>query len=434
MNQIIFRRIVMLVVSMAVLTGLLGCAPGTAQDNEQAAVVQSNIPREESVEVPEGQLQELSQGNLGFAVDLYHQLSGDEGNLFFSPYSISLALAMTYAGARGETEVQMADVLHFNLPQEQLHPVFNGLDQILESRSEIELPEQGDPLRLNIANSIWGQSGYTFLQPFLDTLAESYGAGMRLVDYIGDAEQARQDINAWVSEETEGKIEDLIPPGTLNSVTRLVLANAIYFNASWLHPFEEKATGEGAFHLLDGSEVVIPLMYQSEMFGYARGDGFQAVELPYVGGDTSMVLFIPDEGNFSAFESEIDSELLSTGIDMMGVQNVMLTMPRFEYTSEMNLSDKLMAMGMERAFIEADFSGMDGSFDLAISDVLHKAFVSVDEEGTEAAAATAVVMRATAMLDPGVELTIDRPFIYVIRDRETGTILFMGRVLNPASE
>lgn len=410
--------------------GLLGCTAAAPQED----VAVSELPREESLQVPEGELDSLTQGNLAFAVDLFQQLRSEEGNLFFSPYSISLALAMTYAGARGETEAQMAAVLHFLLPQEKLHPAFNALDQILASRAETEMPEGGEPLRLTIANSIWGQQGYTFLQPFLDTLAQHYGAGMRLVDYVADAEEARLDINAWVSEETEGKIEDLIPPGTLNSLTRLVLANAIYFNASWLHPFEEQATREGAFHLLDGSEVTAPLMYQSEMYPYLEGDGFQAVELPYAGGETSMVIFLPDEGGFAAFEENLTSETLAAWIEALSGRSVMLTMPKFEYTSEMNLSQTLMAMGMERAFMDADFSGMDGTMELAISDVLHKAYVSVDEEGTEAAAATAVVMRATAMQEPGVELVIDRPFIYLIRDRETGTILFLGRVLNPVSE
>jgi len=422
------RKAILAGLLLSMAGGLLGCSAAVPQED----VAISEIPRDESLQIPEDELERLTQGNLAFALDLFQQLQAEEGNLFFSPYSISLALAMTYAGARGETEAQMADVLHFLLPQEKLHPAFNALDQLLASRADTELPEGGEPLRLNIANSIWGQRGYTFLQPFLDILAQHYGAGMRLVDYAADAEQARQDINAWVSDETEGKIEDLIPPGTLNSLTRLVLANAIYFNASWLHPFEEQATREGPFFLLDGRDVTVPLMYQSEMYPYLEGEGFQAVELPYAGGETSMVIFLPEEGGFEAFEEQLTSDNLAGWMDALAARNIMLTMPRFEYTAEMNLSQTLIAMGMERAFVDADFSGMDGTLDLAISDVLHKAFVSVDEEGTEAAAATAVVMRATAMQDPGVELVINRPFIYLIRDRETGTVLFMGRVLNPA--
>ena len=432
MKERIGTKGVLFTLALSMLLGLTGCASPEAP--AQASVVQSDLSRNTDTEVPEGSLDVLADGNTAFALDLYQQLQMQEGNLFFSPYSISLALAMTYAGARGATQEQMAQVMHYLLPQEELHPAYNRLEQVLASRSDVEVPEGGEPLRINIANAIWGQTGYTFLQSFLDTLALNYGAGLRLVDYITDAEGAREDINAWVSDETEGKIEDLIPPGALNSLTRLVLANAIYFNASWLFPFEEQATQEGEFSLLDGTQVSVPMMYQGEMFAYLERDGFQAIELPYIGNQTSMVIFLPDEGQFETFEEGFSPDHLSEWLEEMSTRNVMLAMPRFEYTSEMNLSQTLQAMGMERAFSDADFSGMDGTFELAISDVIHKAFVSVDEEGTEAAAATAVVMRATAIMEPGVELTIDRPFVYLIRDRETGTILFIGRVLNPEGE
>jgi len=423
---------VMIMITFSMLLGLTGCAaPG---EPVQESIAQSDLPREVGTEIPAGQLDALTDGNGQFALDLYQQLRSEQGNLFFSPYSISLALAMTYAGARGETETQMAEVMHYTLPQDDLHPAFNGLDQILASRSEAEVPEGGEPLRINIANSIWGQTGYEFLQSFLDTLAANYGAGLRLVDYISDIEGARQEINDWVSDETEGKIENLIPQGALDPMTRLVLANAIYFNASWLHAFEEHATQDGVFHVLDGSEVDVAMMYQGEMFNYLDGDGFQAVELPYIGDETSMVVFLPDEGGFEAFEAMMTTEALDGWLESMSQHQVWLGLPRFEYTVEMNLTQALQDMGMQRAFFNADFSGMDGTLDLVISEVIHKAFVSVDEEGTEAAAATAVIMRATAIMDPGVELVVDRPFVYLIRDQETGTILFMGRVVNPAAE
>ncbi len=252
--------------------------------------------REAAPQVSENVLQALAAGNSVFAFDLYQALRREEGNLFFSPYSISVALAMTYAGARSDTEAQMADVLRFNLPQDRLHPAFNGLDQELAKRGEGAAGVDGEGFRLNIANALWGQTGYPFLPEFLDLLARNYGAGMRLVDFASDAEAARVTINDWVSEQTEGRIKDLIPPDVLDATTRLVLTNAIYFNAAWAKPFQETATADGPFYPLDGEQVTVPFMHQSDTFGYARGDGYQLVELPYSGHELSMVILLPDEG------------------------------------------------------------------------------------------------------------------------------------------
>jgi serpin B len=330
----------------------------------------------------------------------------------------------------------MAETLHFNLDQAQLHPAFNALDQELARRGEpIELPDgEQEGFQLNIANSIWGQVDYAFLDEFLDLLALNYGAGMRVVDFIQQAEQARQMINDWVSNETEDRIEDLIPEGVLDANTRLVLANAIYFNAAWMYPFDEDATREGPFHLLDGGEVQVPMMNQSERMGFAMGDGYMIVERAYVGGQMAMDIILPDSGLFATIEAELDAEWLDQALANLEGQQVVLNMPRFEFESEVGLTQVLKAMGMPTAFEDgADFSGMDGTRDLFISDVLHKAFVSVDEAGTEAAAATAVIMSLTAMPDQPVEVSIDRPFIFLIRDLQTGAVLFMGRVMNPAT-
>ena len=388
-------------------------------------------------------LGELVRGNNAFAFDLYHALSGREGNLFYSPFSISQTLAMTSAGAGGETLRQMETTLHHRLPQSSLHPAFNGLDRTLASRGQAPggAPnsdgEGGQHFRLNIANAVWGQEGYHFLPDFLDVMAEHYGAGMMAVDFAGAPDESRVEINDWVDEETESKIKDLLPPGTIDESTRLVLTNAIYFNASWLWQFNSRDTEVRPFHLAGGGTVAVPMMTETtkDFYGYARGDGYQAVDLPYSWGEMSMTILLPDEGRLEEFEGSLDSAMLDRIIDEIEIDYITLTMPLFEFESEFDLGDTLAGMGMPDAFrAEADFSGMTGSRDLWISEVVHKAFVSVDEEGTEAAAATGAVMLTSGPSKEPIEVTVDRPFIFLIRDIGTGTVLFLGRVLNPAPE
>ena len=374
----------------------------------------------------------LVEGNSAFAFELYQAVKGKEGNIFYSPYSISVALAMTYAGARGETAQQMADTLHFLLDQDRLHPAFNWLDEELASRGEGARGKDGEGFRLNIVNAIWGQKGYEFLTEFLDVLAENYGAGLRILDFVNQTEECRLAINDWVSDQTEGRIKDLIPEDVITVATRHVLTNAIYFNAAWEYPFNENMTVDGPFYLLDGDQVTVPMMEQTEGFGYTDGEGYQAVELPYDGEELSMVILLPEAGNFQAFEQGLQAPQVCDIITGLQPSGVTLTMPRFEFDSEFSLKNTLEDMGMPAAFSAADFSGMTGTRDLYIRDVLHKGFVSVDEAGTEAAAATAVVMEEEAP-EPLVEVTVDRPFIFLIRDIETGAILFIGRVLNPAA-
>jgi serpin B len=341
---------------------------------------------------------------------------------------------MTYAGARGETEQQIADTLHFVLSQDRLHPAFNSLDLQLASRGEGAKGKDEKGFRLNIVNAIWGQKDYTFLAGYLDVLAENYGAGLRLLDFVNAPEDSRVTINDWVSDQTEGKIEDLIPQGVIDAMTRLILTNAIYFNAAWLNPFSKDMTHDGTFYLLDGGEVTVPMMSQTESFGYAEGKGYQAVELPYDGSELSMVILLPDSGQFESFENSLYTTLVGQIISDLESHQVNLTMPKFEFESEFSLVDTLTEMGMPIAFsAAADFSGMTGNYDLTIGDILHKAFVSVDEAGTEAAAATAVVMKLTAAPQEPVEVTVDRPFIFIIRDIETNAVLFVGRVVNPSA-
>jgi len=396
-------------------------------------IAQSEKQRVTSPRVEAADLADVVSGNSAFAFDLYQVLSEAKGNLFYSPHSISLALAMTYAGARGETEQQMADTLRFTLSQDRLHPALNGLDIELARRGEGAGGRDQKGFRLTILNAIWGQEGYAFLSEFLDVLAENYGAGLRLLDFVNAAEESRVTINDWVSDQTEGRIEDLIPQGVINAATRLVLTNAIYFNAAWLHPFQEQWTHDGEFYLLDGGEVTVPMMSQTQSFGYAEGEGYQAVELPYDGRELSMVILLPREGQFDAFESSLDVQRVDRIVRDLGQRQVALTMPKFEFESSFRLVPALTAMGMPLAFSgEADFSGMTGSRDLFIADVIHRAFVAVDEAGTEAAAATAVVMQKLAIPEEPVEVTLDHPFIFMIRDIETGATLFLGRVVNPS--
>ena len=425
------RKLCLLLLVVVLTSGAVGCARPVSPVSGD--VLQSDKPRDTSPQVSQTVLDSLSRGNSEFAFDLYRALAAADGNLFYSPYSISVALAMTYAGARGETEEQMADTLRFLLPQQDLHPAFNDLDIELDRRGEGAAGKDGGEFRLNIVNAIWGQKDYSFLPEFLDVLAENYGAGLRLLDYISHPEESRIIINEWVSDQTEGRIEDLVPQGAISSLTRLVLTNAVYFNAAWMYPFNEDATSDGPFYLIDGGELRVPMIAQTESFGYAEGDGYQALELPYDGGELSMVILLPDSGSFDEFEKSLDVGLVNGTVGDLVFQKVALTMPKFEFDSSFGLVETLAGMGMPIAFSSAaDFSGMTGNRDLFIGDVIHKAFVSVDEAGTEAAAATAVIMELTAAPQPPLEVTVDRPFVFLIRDIEAGTVLFVGRMMDPS--
>ena len=354
-------------------------------------------------------LANLVQGNSAFALDLYQNLRDKDGNLFYSPYSISLALAMLYAGARGETERQMADTLRFLLVQEDLHPAFNALDLKLASRGGGAEGKDDQGFRLNIVNALWGQGGCSFLPEFLDVLGESYGAGVRPLNFLEAPEESRTTINDWVSEQTEDRIKDLIPEGGISPSTFMVLTNAIYFNAAWAHPFEPEDTRDGQFHLIDGNSVNVPMMRQTKTFGYARGEsGYQALELPYDGRELSMVILLPDRGSFSGFEESLDADVVNGATSRMSFRPVSLTMPKFEFESSFDLSDTLKSMGMPDAFLrtKANLSGMGisgcpgGGGRPFISDVVHKAFVLVEEEGTEAAAATGAVVVRLSISSP----------------------------------
>ena len=413
------------IVSALVSILLAACTGGPA------GTAQSTRAREKNPTVSESELKTLVDGNNAVGLDLYQTLRSQDGNLILSPFSVSLALAMTYAGARGETETQMADVLNFG-PQDQVHNTFNALDLALEE-SPIVLDKDQEPMQLSIANSVWAEQTFTFLPDFLDTLSVNYGAGIQLMDFINSPDPSRKIINQWVSDETKDKINNLLPENSITSATKMVLVNAIYFKADWLSPFDANDTYDSTFKLLDGSEVTVPMMGQQLYIPYFVGDGYAVTELPYAGESAVMTLLVPDEGRFEEIEAQVDGAMFNEALANLAPADVTLRMPKFEFESPFNLSDALIDMGMPLAFDEnrADFSGMTDQQDLYIGNVIHKAFVAVDEKGTEAAAATAVVMEgATAMMPENV-LTIDRPFLFFIRDVETGQILFIGRVLNP---
>lgn len=401
------------------------CTPQTSSTETQ-----STLRRVMSPNVQAGDAEQLVTGNTAFALDLYQTLKTLDANLFYSPYSLSLALAMTYAGARGNTETQMAQILHF-LPQDTLHPAFNALDLALTGQEDDE-----KAFELKIANSIWGQKDYIFEQLFLDTLAANYGAGLRLTDFASAPDPARVAINEWVSDQTNDRIKDLIPEGAIDALTRLVLANAIYFNAQWVHPFAAESTSDAPFNLLNGESINVSMMRMDEpaMLAYGQGTGYQAVELPYQGEQMSMLIVVPDVGAFPAFEGGLTPEQYTSVVSGLTPQMVNLILPKFTFETTFSLADTLAGMGMMDAFDpdRADFSGMDGTTDLYIAHVFHKAFVAVDEAGTEAAAASAVVMNVESALPmEGVMLFVDRPFLFFIRELETETILFAERVVRP---
>ncbi len=424
------KKFIFLLLSVVLVLSTVSCS----QTQVYGAEAKSDKAYDTSPNVSDATLAALVNGNNEFAFELYKQLSATkEGNFFYSPYSISLALAMTYAGANGQTEEQMAEVLHFLLEDEELHAAFNKLAIELNSRNEVPQNNEAQGFELNIVNATWGQTGFEFMQAFLDVLAENHDAGIRLLDYEKEPEACRQVINDWVYEQTNGKIEDLIPEGAIDEMTRLVLTNAIYFNAAWLHQFNKEFTHDDTFYLLDGSTVTVPMMHQTDRFSYVNGNNYTAIELLYDIYNMSMVIIMPDEGTFADFENSLTSALVDNIVGGMTSGQVNLTMPKFEFESDFSLNDALKAMGMTDAFSDiADFSGITDKADLIISDVVHKAFVSVDEEGTEAAAATAVIISQTSMPTEIADVNLNHSFIFLIRDIQTGTTLFIGRVTNPA--
>ena len=370
-----------------------------------------------------------------FTLDLYQKLQEQEGNLFLSPLSISTCLAMAYAGARGETEAQMARALHYPFEQEQLHLMFGKLIQDLNDASA-----KGN-YSLVIANALWGLKGYEFAPHYLELIKTRYGSELQGLDFQREAQAACQKINQWVAEQTREKIREIINPDALNDLTRLVLTNAIYFKGSWSTPFPESGTSPEPFKIKAGSssdQVDVSMMAITTSPGYMEGEGFQALELPYQGGELSMVIFLPQEiEGLANFEQSLTPSNLRAWLSRLQGQKVEVYLPKFKMTSEFQLAEVLQSMGMVDAFKlgAADFSGMTDEKDVGISDVFHKAFVEVNEEGTEAAAVTGEPCEALC-LDPEPPppppvFRADHPFFFLISHISTESILFLGRVEDP---
>jgi serpin B len=368
-----------------------------------------------------------------FTADLFGEMGrSGTGNLACSPYSVMVALAMTRVGARGQTARELDAVLHAPASGE-LDAGLGSLDQLISSRSRVVVDNgQEFPVLVQGANSLWGQQGVAWVPEFVATLARYYGAGMRTVDYAGATEQARQTINAWVGENTRERIPELLLPNHLSSRTRLTLVNALYLNAPWWDPFVGE-TPDVPFTLLDGSVVRAPQMTSPiRRIGWAQGDGWQAVDLPYVGGELAMALVVPDAGRFAEVEGSCDGAWLGRLLAGFVSESVQVRMPPWTFRVKAGLQEALMALGMSTAFgPEADFTGMTEDEQISIGEVVHETFVAVDRKGTEAAAATAVIINQPSIPTVRAVVTADRPFLFVIHDVATATPLFIGRVMDP---
>ncbi len=375
----------------------------------------------------------VSAGINEFTFDLFRAVAADApGNLFCSPFSVSTALAMTYGGARGETARQMATALHFTLEPEFLHPAFGELARLVADLN------QSDSQELAVANRLWIRKDFELLSSYTALVQKHYGAGLAPADFAADAEGARQEINAWVEKQTRDRIKDLVAPGMLTPETRLVLVNAIYFLGFWSEAFDPRWTQPQPFHRSEKDSADVPMMLRIGEYTCLDEAKFQLLVLPYKGEDLSMVVLLPRPGeDVRAMESTLTAEAVARWTRLARKQKVNVWLPRFRIESGFNLAETLGAMGMPEAFAgAADFSGMTGGKDLMIGPVIHKAFVEVNEKGTEAAAATAVVMKpASAMpTDRPLEFRADRPFVFLIRDNRTGTILFIGRLADPVAK
>lgn len=442
------RKLLALANGLVASSLMAGCsspnpAPGSPTPSTRPPT-DTSAPTTHTPETPPGTadsaIHELTYDNTAFGVNVLHRIANDGGNQLFSPYSVAMALGMTSAGARGETRTEMHEVLQFPFGGSRLHDTIRTLhERIIPERASTPTTTGGGertevPLQVVDANALWGQEAFPWAAEYLDLVERFYGAGLHRLDFASNPEQARETINEWVAETTRDKITDLLPPGSITTMTRLVLTNAVYFQALWEHPFTD--TEDGSFTNLDGSESTVPMMaVGEESFRYAEIGGHQLVDLPYRDGNYGFVVVLPPEGGYDAFESTLTGDRLWRWLDRMEPRVGTVRMPKFGFRSGFQLSGVLKALGMRTAFTaDADFSGMatkEAGESMTIDEVYHQTFIEVDEKGTEAAAATAVVVAVSAVRgqDP-FDLTIDRPFLFLIRERQTGAVLFLGRVVD----
>ena len=370
------------------------------------------------------------EANNDFAFDLYSKYESNEGNIFFSPYSISTALAMTYEGARGQTATEMQSVFHFPENEFSRRSSYRELyDQLNKKNQHYEL---------NTANALWAEQNFKFLDEYFSVVNKFYDGKVTNLDFKQQPENARSTINNWVEDQTNNKIRNLIPLGLINDMTRLVLTNAIYFKGEWVQQFNEEQTKEQDFRVAAGNNVKIKMMQKTDgdaIFGYIQADRLQILEMPYSGEDLSMLILLPEDDDTRSLEKSLNRKKLAEWTEKLEEKRVNVYIPRFKFETKYFMEDTLSKMGMPIAFSDnADFSGMTGAKDLKISKVIHQTFIEVNEEGTEAAAATAVIMKEFAIAGPGPQIPTfraDHPFIFIIQQKETGNILFMGRVSDP---
>ncbi|MFH0750627.1 MAG: serpin family protein [Chloroflexota bacterium] len=413
---------------LSVVLAISACAPAVTPGAD-IAIARADVPR---ASADPAAASGVGAALSAFGLDLYRALAADEPNVVLSPTSIALALAMARAGARGETAAEMDAVMH-GLASDDHASWLNALDQVLATRSGTFGDASGAslPVALRIANAPFAQKEMPLEPAYLEALASRFGAGLRLVDYVAEIEAARLLINGWVDGQTEHRIPELLARGILNRDTRLTLIDAIYLKAPWLTPFPAESTKPGAFTRADGTTVEVPMMSATAGMRHATGTGWTAVEIPYIGGSLAMTIIVPDD--LATFEQALTADQLASITTGLAEAQVSLTFPRFSIVTKAQLADVLAALGMPSAFDDrADFSGITKAERLAITDVIHQANIDVDEKGTEAAAATAVVMGKVSMPAEPVTLAVDRPFLFALRDVPTGAILFLGRVGDPS--
>jgi serpin B len=366
-------------------------------------------------------------GNTTFALELYGHLKGTEGNVFFSPFSISTCLAMTSGGASGQTLAEMGRVLHLEGKPAEIGAAFGKLQR------ELNEIQKSNKVQLNLANGLWTEKAHPFLPAFLKSSEENYEAVVRQADFRSAAEPTRLEINGWVAKQTQDKIKDLFGPGTINQNTRLALVNAIYFKGKWKSPFDAQSTMPLQFWAGGKREVMTPTMRAEKQFGYSETSELQVLDMPYEGEDLSLLVLLPKERTgMKGLEMQLSVTNLAYWISALRAQKVEVSLPKIHIQTRYTLNDTLAGMGMRTPFsTQADFSGIDGRKELFISVVVHQAFVDVNEEGTEAAAATGVAMAPMAMSKPPPRFIADHPFIFLIRERRSGSVLFLGRFTDP---